>query len=337
VETRKLGQNGPQVSALGLGCMGMSWGYEESARDDPASIAVIHEAIDLGVTFFDTADIYGDGHNEELVGRALEGRRDDVVLATKMGFVMDDLATRKMRRDGSPRHVREAAEASLGRLRTDVIDLYYLHRVDPEVPLAETWGALSDLVAAGKVRQLGLSEVTPAQAAEAHAIHPVAAIQSEMSLWTRDALGVAPVPSADGPAPVNAGAQGDDVVGWCAQNGAAFVPFAPLGRGFLTGTLTSATFEEGDFRGGNPRFAAEAFAANQRIVDAVRAVAERKGVTPAQVAIAWALAQGDHVIPIPGTKKSKYLRENLGAAAVRLTAAELAELDSLPAPVGSRY
>jgi aryl-alcohol dehydrogenase-like predicted oxidoreductase len=336
VETRKLGQNGPQVSALGLGCMGMSWGYEESARDDPASIAVIHEALDLGVTLLDTADIYGDGHNEELVGRALAGRRDNVVLATKMGFVIEDLASRKMHKDGSPRHVREAAEASLARLHTDVIDLYYLHRVDPEVPLAETWGALSELVAAGKVRQLGLSEVTAAQAAEAHAIHPVAAIQSEMSLWTRDALGVPAVPSA-GPAPVNAGAQGDDVVGWCAQHGAAFVPFAPLGRGFLTGALTSSTFEEGDFRGGNPRFAAEAFAANQRIVDAVRAVAERKAVTPAQIAIAWALAQGDHVIPIPGTKKSKYLRENLGAADVRLTAEELAELDSLPAPVGSRY
>ena len=327
MKTRTLGHDGPQVSALGLGCMGMSWGYEESARDDDASVAVVREALDLGVTFLDTADVYGDGHNESLLGRALEGRRDEVVLATKMGLIADDLAARVIRRDGSPQHVREAAEASLRRLRTEVIDLYYLHRVDPEVPLAETWTALSELVAAGKVRRLGLSEVTIAQAAEAHAIHSVAAVQSELSLWTRDALGA----PADGAAPAG------DLVAWCAANGAAFVPFAPLGRGFLTGAITSPTFEAGDFRGGNPRFAAEAFAANQRIVDAVRAVAERRGVTPAQIAIAWTLAQGEHVIPIPGTKKSRYLHENIGAAEVELTADDRAELDSLPAPVGSRY
>ena len=347
MEKRQLGDKGPAVSAIGLGCMGMSWAYEESARDDRASVALIHEAIDLGVTLLDTADVYGAGHNESLVGTALEGRRGDVVLATKMGLIAEDGSTRSIRRDGSPQHVRSAVEASLRRLRTDVIDLYYLHRVDPAVPLAETWAALSELVTAGKVRQLGLSEVTAAQAAEAHAIHPVTAVQSELSLWTRDALGTVAsagqtAPSSQASAgqlpPSHGGAsQGDDLVGWCAEHGAAFVPFSPLGRGFLTGTIASPTFEAGDFRSANPRFAADAMAANQRIVDAVRAVAERRGVTPAQIAIAWTLAQGEHVIPIPGTKKSRYLRENVGAAEVRLTAAELAELDSLPAAVGTRY
>jgi aryl-alcohol dehydrogenase-like predicted oxidoreductase len=216
--------------------------------------------------------------------------------------------------------VRAAVDASLRRLRTDVIDLYYLHRVDPDTPLAETWSAMAQLVTAGKVRRLGLSEVTPEQAAEAHALHPVTAVQSELSLWTRDPL-----------------TPGNDLVGWCAANGAAFVPFAPLGRGFLTGTITSADFDETDFRSANPRFAADAVAANQRIVDAVRAVAGRHGATPAQVAIAWTLAQGSHVIPIPGTTKSHRLRENAAAADLELTAADLAELDNLPAPVGDRY
>ncbi|RSN71364.1 MULTISPECIES: aldo/keto reductase [Actinomadura] len=328
---------GTPVGAVGLGCMGMSWAYAESERDDDASAALIREALDLGVTFLDTAQPYGDGHNETLVGRALAGRRDEAVLATKTGLVVEDLASRRIVRRGTPEHVASSAEDSLRRLGTDVIDLYYLHRVDPEVPLADTWGAMAELVAAGKVRHLGLSEVTVAQAAEAHAIHPVAAVQSELSLWTRDALGV-PGGAAGGASDGVAGA-GDagDVVGWCAANGAAFVPFSPLGRGFLTGTVTAADFEETDFRAANPRFQEEALRANLRIVDAVREVAARHGATPAQVAIAWTLAQGDHVIPIPGTKKTRYLRDNAGAAGLDLTAADLADLDALPSAVGGRY
>lgn len=313
-----------EVGAVGLGCMGMSWAYTASERDDRESVALIREAVEIGVTFLDTSDVYGAGHNEELVGRALDGVRDQVVLATKVGLVVDPVA-RDMVRDGSPGHVREAVEASLRRLRTDVIDLYYLHRVDPEVALTETWGVLSELVQEGKVRHLGLSEVTVAQAEEAHAVHPVAAIQSELSLWTRDPLG-ASQDTAPG-----------DVVGWCAANGAAFVPFSPLGRGFLTGEVTKADFEKGDFRRRLPRFQESVLEQNLRIVDVVRTVAERRGATPAQVAIAWTLAQGEHVIPIPGTKKRGYLHENTAAAGVDLDERDLAELDAVPPAVGARY
>ncbi|QFG26306.1 aldo/keto reductase [Actinomadura sp. WMMB 499] len=328
---------GTPVGAVGLGCMGMSWAYTESERDDDASVALLREALDLGVTFLDTAQVYGAGHNETLVGRALAGRRDEAVLATKTGLVVEDPGTRRLVRQATPEHVASSAEDSLRRLGTDVIDLYYLHRVDPEVPLADTWGAMAELVAAGKARHLGLSEVTVAQAAEAHAIHPVAAVQSELSLWTRDALG-APGGSAGAASDGHGGAaEAGDVVGWCAANGAAFVPFSPLGRGFLTGTVTGADFEDTDFRATNPRFQEEALKANLRIVDAVRAVAARHGATPAQVAIAWTLAQGAHVIPIPGTKKVRYLRDNAGAADLDLTAADLAGLDALPAAVGGRY
>ncbi|CNG14637.1 Auxin-induced protein [Mycobacterium tuberculosis] len=329
---------GARVGAVGLGCMGMSWAYSASERDDDASAALIREALDLGVTFLDTAQPYGDGHNETLVGRALRGRRDEAVVATKTGLVVGDRSSWNLVRNGTPQHVKASAEDSLRRLGTDVIDLYYLHRVDADVPLAETWGAMAELVAEGKVRTLGLSEVGVGQAAEAHAVHPVAAIQSELSLWTRDAMG-APGGVA-GTAPGHTAGTGEevgDVVGWCAANGAAFVPFSPLGRGFLTGTVTSADFEDGDFRGGNPRFQEDALKANLRIVDVVKAVAGRHGATPAQVAIAWTLAQGDHVIPIPGTKKQRYLRDNAGAAALDLTATDLAELDAVPAAVGGRY
>ena len=304
------------VGAVGLGCMGMSWAYGASERDDDLSVALIREAVDLGVTFLDTSDVYGSGHNERLVGRALDGIRDRVVLATKVGLV-EDPEVPGVRRDGSPGHVREAVEASLRRLGTDVIDLYYLHRVDPEVPLEETWSVMAELVAEGKVRHLGLSEVDTAQAETAHRIHPVAAIQSELSLWTRDPLG--------------------GVLGWCAANGAAFVPFSPLGRGFLTGTVTAASFESGDLRERMPRFQDQALEQNQRIVEVVRQVAGRLGATPAQVAIAWTLAQGEHVIPIPGTKKRAYLHENTGAAGVELPPADLAVLDALPPAVGPRY
>ncbi|MEU8803943.1 aldo/keto reductase [Spirillospora sp. NPDC048819] len=328
---------GTPVGAVGLGCMGMSWAYTESERDDEASVALIREALDLGVTFLDTAQPYGDGHNEALVGRALGGRRDEAVVATKTGLVVDSLTTRRIVRRGTPEHAKASAEDSLRRLGTDVIDLYYLHRVDPDVPLADTWGAMAELVAEGKVRRLGLSEVGAAQAAEAHAIHPVAAVQSELSLWTRDPLGAPGGLAGTLPGDASGGEGPGDVVGWCAANGAAFVPFSPLGRGFLTGTVTSADFEDTDFRGGNPRFQREALKANLRIVDVVKAVAERHGATPAQVAIAWTLAQGEHVIPIPGTKKRRYLHDNAGAAALDLTEADLAELDGVPAPVGGRY
>ncbi|GAB1688980.1 aldo/keto reductase [Krasilnikovia sp. M28-CT-15] len=335
--TRKLGNTGYEVGAVGLGCMGMSWAYQESSRDDDRSVDVIRAALDLGVGFLDTADIYGDGHNERLVGRAIAGRRSEVVLATKAGLVVDDLPTKAMHRDGSPAHIAAAVDESLRRLGTDVIDLYYLHRIDPAVPLAETWGAMAELVRAGKVRHLGMSEVSVAEAEQAHRIHPVAAIQSELSLWTRDALGGVDTAVA-GPAAAGAGQAGSgDVVRWCADNGAAFVPFAPLGRGFLTGTLHSATFEGSDFRAGSPRFQRDALAANLRIVDVIRAVADRLDATPAQVAIAWVLAQGGHVIPVPGTKNTRYLRENAAAVDVVLTEADLAALADAPPATGSRY
>jgi aryl-alcohol dehydrogenase-like predicted oxidoreductase len=303
------------VGAVGLGCMGMSWAYGPQERDDDASIEVIRRALDLGVTLVDTADVYGPFHNEELVGRAIAGRRGELTLATKCGLVNID---GEMTRDGRPEHVREACDASLQRLNVDTIDLYQLHRVDEKVPLAETWGAMASLVDAGKVRAIGMSEVDVTQIEEAHAIHPVASVQSELSLWTRGPLA--------------------DVVPWCAAHDVGFLPFAPLGRGFLTGTLpTTGDFDKTDFRARNPRFTGDALAANQHIVDSVRRVADRLGCTAAQVAIAWLLAQGEQVVPIPGTKKLRYLEENAAAADVRLGPDDLTELDSLPEPVGARY
>lgn len=316
MQTRTLGHSGLTVGAVGLGCMGMSWAYGESERDEDESIRVIHRAIELGVTLIDTADVYGPFTNEELVGRALRGRRDQVVLATKCGLVVD-AATRSMRRDGRPEHVRAACDDSLRRLAIDRIDLYQLHRVDEEIPVEETWAAMAELVAAGKVRAIGMSEVSVDELERAHAIHPVTSVQSELSLWTRGPLA--------------------EVLPWCVSHGAAFIPFSPLGRGFLTGAITAASFDSTDFRARNPRFTAEAVAANQRLVDEVRAVAERVGGTPAQVAIAWTLAQGEQVVPIPGTKKIRYVEENAGAADLVLSPADLAALDGLPEPVGSRY
>lgn len=324
MQQRTLGAGGPEVGALGLGCMGMSWAYAESGRDDDESIATIHQAIELGVTMIDTADVYGAGHNESLVGRALRARREQVVLATKCGLVVDDLDTKGIHRDGSPEHIRVAAHASMARLGTDVIDLLYLHRVDDAVPLADSWGAMAELATEGLVRRIGLSEVSAAQAAQAHAIHPVAAVQSELSLWSRD--------------PFGAGTDGDDIVAWCRANGAAFVPFSPLGRGFLTGTLDAiTTFEQSDFRSQLPRFTPEARTTNQRIVDLVRDVAAAHGATPAQVALAWVLAQGEHVVPIPGTRQPRHLHANVAAADLVLSADELGRLDHAPAAVGTRY
>ena len=296
--------------------MPMSFGYVDAEADDDP-VDVIHRAIDLGAPMLDTADVYGPFSNEELVGAAIHDRRDRVEVATKVGLLVEPNGGYPLDRDASPRHVRSAIDASLGRLRTDVVDLYYLHRIDPNVAVEETWGAMAELVGAGKVRALGLSEVTVAEAERANAIHPVAAIQSEMSLWTRDPLA--------------------DIVPWCAEHGARFVPFSPLGRGFLTGAISAASFDESDFRSNNPRFTAEAVDANQAIVARVREVAERVGATPAQVALAWTLAQGEHVLPIPGTKRRRYLEENLAAGDLVLSPEDLADLDALPVAEGARY
>lgn len=315
IPIRRLGADGPAVGAVGLGCMGMSWAYGEDERDDAVSMSVLQRALDIGVTFIDTAQAYGPFLNEELVGRGLGTRRDEAVLATKTGLVIG--ADGQMERDGRPEFVRDSLRDSLARLGTDRVDLYYLHRVDEKVPLAETWGALAQCVADGSALRLGLSEVTVAQAELCHAIHPVAAIQSELSLWTRDPL--------------------SDVLAWCADNDAAFVPFSPLGRGFLTGAVSKGSFGANDFRARNPRFTDEAMAANAALVDRVREIAERLGATPGQVALAWTLAQGEHVVPIPGTKRLAYLEENAAAARLVLSPEDLAALDALPAPVGARY
>ena len=314
---RRLGHTGIEVGAIGLGCMGMTWAYGSAARDDARSAAVIHRAIELGITLIDTADMYGPFTNEEVVGAALAGRRDEVVLATKVGLVVEDPETFKMVRDGRPEHVREGIDASLGRLGTDHVDLYQLHRVDEDVPVEETWGALAEVVAAGKARAIGMSEVTVEQLEVAHAIHPVASVQSELSLWTRDRL--------------------DDVLPWCRANDVAFIPFAPLGRGYLTGTVTADSFGDRDFRARNPRFTREALDANLAIVDRVRAVAGRQGATAAQVALAWVLAQDELVVPIPGTTKPERVAENAGAARLALAAEDLADLDAAPPAVGARY
>ncbi|WP_018350346.1 aldo/keto reductase [Longispora albida] len=319
MQQRVLGAGGLEVGAIGLGCMGMTWAYSTGAQAPEEMVKVIRRAVDLGVTLIDTADVYGPFDNELLVGRALAGRRDEVTLATKAGLVLGDgpALERTMTINGRPEYVRAAVDASLQRLGTDHIDLYQLHRVDPEVPLAETWGVFAELVAAGKVRQIGLSEVTVEQAAEAHAIHPVASIQSEYSLWTRDWA---------------------DVLAWTEANGVGFIPFSPLGRGFLTGRITTVDdLEPEDRRRLNPRFAAEALAANLALVDSVRAIANRHGALPGQVAIAWVMAQGEYVVPIPGTKRISYLEENVAAADLKLTPEDLAALDALQPPAGARY
>lgn len=304
------------MGAIGLGCMPMNWGYFGGGSEQE-SIRVIHRAIELGVTHLDTADVYGPFTNEETVGRGLRGRRDEVVLATKVGVKVGPNGGYPLERDGRPERILREVEGSLRRLQTDVIDLYYLHRIDEKVPLQDQWGAMASLVEAGKVRMLGLSEASVEQLELATAIHPVAALQSELSLWTRDPIG--------------------GVLDWCASHGVSFVPFSPLGRGYLTGSVTSATFEGLDFRRTNPRFTQEALDANMAIVDVARRVAERHHATPAQVALAWCLAQGPHVLPIPGTKRLAYLEENVAAEALRLSAEDLAELDDVPEAVGSRY
>ncbi|MCW2636587.1 MAG: aldo/keto reductase [Blastococcus sp.] len=316
IGTRTLGTDGLVVSAIGLGCMGMSQSYGPADRAE--SLATVHRALDLGVTFLDTSDVYGSGHNEELVGEAVAGRRDEVQLATKFSLTHTDQGVRI---DGRPENVRACAEASLRRLKVDVIDLYYQHRVDPQVPIEDTVGAMAELVAQGKVRHLGLSEASAASIRRAVAVHPIAALQSEWSLWTRDLEG--------------------EVLGVARELGIGIVPFSPLGRGFLTGAITSPDdFGEDDFRRNNPRFQGEAFEANLRLVEAVRDIAVEKGATAGQLALAWVMAQGRDVVPIPGTKRRSYLEENAGAAAIELTADDLARLDAIAPPdvaVGGRY
>jgi len=327
MRTTTLGRNGPEIGVIGLGCMGMSFSYDmETPRDDATSISVVHQALDLGMTLIDTADAYGPYTNEELVGRALAGgQRDRAVLATKVGLLADSVeaadpgnSSPGASRDGRPEHIRASIDGSLRRLGTDHVDLYQLHRVDPQVPLEETWGAMAETVAAGKARHLGLSEVTVDEIKRAQAVHPVTSVQSELSLWTRDALaGVLP---------------------YCREQGIAFLPFSPLGRGFLAGRFSSFDdLPQDDFRRGLPRFQQDALRANLAIAGRVREIADRAGATPAQVALAWILAQGRHVVPIPGTKTPRYLADNAGAADIQLSAADLAELDALPAPQGARY
>jgi aryl-alcohol dehydrogenase-like predicted oxidoreductase len=316
VNTRTLGSSAIAVGEIGLGCMPMSWAYMGESSESE-SIAVIHRALERGVTLLDTADAYGPFTNEDLIGRALAGRRERAVLATKAGLVVGPNGGYPMRNDARPEHIREAADGSLRRLRTDVIDLYQLHRIDPNVALEESWGAMAELVTAGKVRSLGMSEASVDELERAHAIHPVATVQSELSLWFTDRLG--------------------DVVPWCAANEAAFIPYAPLGRGFLTGALSAAPTDAGDFRSTLPRFRQEAIDANQAIVEQVGAVAERHDASAAQIALAWLLARGGHIVPIPGTRRLRHLEDNATASDIRLSGEDLAELDDLPEVTGARY
>jgi aryl-alcohol dehydrogenase-like predicted oxidoreductase len=319
---RRLGKGGPEVSAIGLGCMGMSFAYGE--RDDEESARTLHRALDLGVTFLDTADAYGAGHNEELIGRTLRDRRGEFFLATKFGFRSRSGSARSDRPDTyidtSPAWVREACDASLARLGFDTIDLYYAHRRNPDVPVEDTIGAMAALVEAGKVRHLGLSEVSPQTLRAAHAVHPIAALQVEYSLFTRDIEG--------------------EMLDTCRELGVAVVAYSPVGRGLLTGTVDASTFGGDDFRTRVPRFMGENLAANLTLVDAVREVAAELGATPAQAALAWLLAKDESVIPIPGTKRVKYLEENTAAADLVLTPEQFAAIEAAApadAVAGDRY
>jgi aryl-alcohol dehydrogenase-like predicted oxidoreductase len=317
VDRRRLGTQGLEVSALGLGCMGMSEFY--GTTDEGEAIATIHCALELGIDFLDTADMYGRGANEELVGKAIRDRRDQVVLATKFGNVRNDDGSRGIR--GDAEYVRQACDASLRRLGSDHVDLYYQHRVDRRVPIEETVGAMAELVEAGKVRHLGLSEASPETIRRAHAVHPISALQSEYSLWTRE--------PEDGPLPT------------CRELGIGFVAYSPLGRGFLTGQIQSPEdLEEGDFRRNNPRFQGENFQRNLDLVARVEEIADEKGRTPGQIALAWLLSRGEDVVPIPGTKRRRYLEENAEAADTELTDEELERLEqAFPqgAAAGERY
>jgi aryl-alcohol dehydrogenase-like predicted oxidoreductase len=320
MQKRELGKSGLMVSAMGLGCMGMSEFY--AGREETESIATIQRALDLGITFLDTADMYGRGANEELVGRAIRWRRSEVTLATKFGIVRDPANPAAVRSiNGRPEYVRQACEASLKRLGVEVIDLYYQHRLDPKTPIEETVGAMAELVRRGKVRHLGLSEAGPETLRRAAKVHPITALQTEYSLWTRD--------------PENG------ILQTCRELGIGFVAYSPLGRGFLTGQLRR--FEDlapDDYRRFSPRFQGENFERNLDLVGKVEAMAGRKGCTPSQLALAWVLSRGDDVVPIPGTKRRRWLEENAGAVEVRLTPQDLAEIEAIAPPgvaAGERY
>lgn len=306
MKTRKLGTQGLEVSGLGLGCMGLSWAYGPAAEEKDA-IALLRHAVDRGVTFFDTAEVYGPFTNEELVGRGLAPVREKVRIATKFGFKLD--GTTRLGVDSRPEHIKAVADASLKRLGIEVIDLFYQHRVDPDVPIEDVAGAVGDLVKAGKVRWFGLSEASAATIRKAHAVHPVSALQSEYSLWTRDPE--------------------KEVLPTVRELGIGFVPYSPLGRGFLTGTISSTeSLDANDFRRIQPRFAGEAFAKNLGLVETLRGLAKDKGATPAQLALAWLLAQGPDIVPIPGTTKISRLDENLGAVDITLSASDLAAISA---------
>jgi aryl-alcohol dehydrogenase-like predicted oxidoreductase len=314
VKQRKLGSGGLTVSALGLGCMGMSFAY--GTPEPSQALATIHRALEIGITLFDTAEVYGPYTNEELLGRALAGRGESVAVATKFGFTVLPDGGRGV--DGTPANVKRAAEASLRRLGREVIDLYYQHRRDPKVPIEETVGAMKELVEAGKVRFLGLSEVGAATLRRAHAVHPIAALQSEYSLWER---GIE-----------------ESIIPTLRELGIGLVPYSPLGRGFLTGALDLDALEENDFRRTNPRFSSENAARNAHLVEVVRDVAQRHRATPAQIALAWVLERGDDVVPIPGTKRVCYLEENAGAVEIELTEQDSADLERLASQTaGDRY
>ena len=317
MQTRTLGLKGPTVSALGLGCMGMSEFYGD--RDDAESVATIHRALDLGVTLFDTSDAYGPHTNEQLVGRAVADRRDQVLLATKFGLVRDPDDPTARGVNGRPEYVRRAAEGSLQRLGVDHIDLYYQHRVDPDTPIEETIGAMAELVQEGKVRYLGMSEAGPETLRRANAVHQITALQTEYSLWSRD--------------------PGDEILPTCRELGIGFVAYSPLGRGFLTGAIQSVDdLAQDDYRRSSPRFQGENFDRNLELVGTIGELAANKAVTPAQLALAWVLAQGEDIVPIPGTKRRSRLEENVGAVDVALSDDELREIaDALPEASGDRY